>query len=142
MTSIIAQKTLPEKHFGAKFGSEGSTTTDTSYATIADSDIALDPDLYKHNGKLWVRFIYHIVNSESDRTTSIQVYRQNAASAVVNSEQTTVSDHSVWQIKDTGWIDWSAETGSESYQIQLKTSNVAGTAEYNSAIMLLSWKRW
>jgi len=122
-----------------KFGAEGSTTQEISYATIADSDIALNPADYAVGGKLFVKFIYHIVNSESNRTTSIQVYRQNATTAVTGSEQSTVSDHSVWQIKETAWIDWSSESGNESYQIQLKTSNAAGTAEYNSAIMILSY---
>ena len=118
-----------------KFGSEGSTTTSITYVTIADSDIALDPSNYAVGGRLFVKFIYHIYNSGA-YTTSIQVYRQNAATAVTGSEKTMTG--AGWAIVDTGWIDWSSESGNESYQIQLRTSDALGTAEYNSAIMLLS----
>ena len=118
-----------------KFGAEGSTTTSTSYVTIADSDIAIDPSIFKRNDKLYVRFIYHAKNTTSGETTYIRVYRQNAGTEVTGSEKSVTGTS--WAILDTGWIDWSSESGAESYQIQMKVTG--GTGEYNSAIMILSY---
>jgi hypothetical protein len=122
------------KLFSAKFGAEGSTTTSTSYVTIADSDITLDPALFKHAGKLYLRFIAHIKNDTAGQTTYIQIYRQNAGTPVAGTELSVAGPG--WAIKDSGWIDWSNEAGYESYQLQMKVTG--GVGEFNSAIMLLS----
>ena len=121
--------------FSARFGGAGSTTSSDTYVTIANSDIALDPAIFKLSDTLYVRFIYHLRNQTADKIAYIQVYRQDAASAVANSEETVTG--TTWTVKDTGWLDWSSESGAESYQIQLKTES-GGTAEYNSALMIIS----
>ncbi len=121
--------------FSAKFGSAGSTTTSGAYVTIVDSDILIDPDIFKYGGKLWLRFIAHFYNSEAN-TTYMRIYRQNAASVVPNTELSHAFAGVGWTKEDTGWMDFSSETGLESYQVQMKVTG--GTGMYNSAIMLLA----
>ena len=128
----------PEKFlpvFNERFGAEGVTTTSTSYITVADSDICVNSNSFKKNGNLWLKFMVHINNNAAGGTTSVQMYRQNAASVVSGTELTVVG--SAWGKTATTWLDWSAEANQfESYQIQMKASS--GTAECNSAIMILS----
>ncbi len=81
-----------------------------------------------------MKFIYHIKNDTAGQTTYIRVFRQNAGTAVAGSEKSAVG--AGWSIVETAWIDWSSESGAESYQIQLKVSG--GIGEFNSAIMVLS----
>jgi len=119
-----------------KFGGAGDTTTSTTYVVVADSDIALDPSDFVVSGSLYVRFIYHFHNQTTGEVASIEVYRQNDVSSVTGSEATTTGTS--WAIKDTGWIDWSGESGDESYQIRIKTTD-GGTIEFNSALMILSY---
>jgi len=137
----------PPKIFTAKFGSEGATTTSTAYVTIADSDICIDSSLFMHGGNLWARFYYHLHESLSGGTASIIVYRQNADSTIPATEKSVTGTG--WAKLDTGWLDWSNEGsallggtwGPESYQLQMKTTS-GGTAEFNSAIMILSHKKF
>jgi hypothetical protein len=117
-----------------KFGAEGSTTTSLTFVTIADSDIALNPALFNVTGTLFVKFIYHIKNDTAGETTYIQVFRQNAATVVAGSEASVVG--AGWGIVESGWIDWSSESGAESYQVQMKVTG--GVGEYNSVLMILS----
>lgn len=117
-----------------KFGAEGSTTTSTTYVTIADSDIALNPALFNLIGTLYVKFIYHIKNDTVAETTYIRVYRQNSGTVIAGSEKTVVG--AGWAIVETAWIDWSNESGNESYQVQMKVTG--GVGEFNSALMILS----
>lgn len=124
-----------------KFSGEGSTTTSTTYVTIANSDVALNPADFKVGTKLYVKFIFHLKNQTADIVAYIQVYRQNAATAVTGSEKYTDGVGTEWEILDTGWLDWNAESGAESYQIQLKTA-AGGTVEFNSALMILCWKNF
>jgi len=132
---LKVRKNYVERVVEFKFGAEGSSTDSTDWVTIADSDIALDPAKYRGlDGKLYLRFIAHIKNDLNTGTTYIRIYRQNAASTVDGTELSNAGD---WAIVDSGWIDWSTESGYESYQIQLKTTT-NGTAYYNSAIMILS----
>ncbi len=119
-----------------KFGAEGSTTTSTTYVTIADSDIALDPWLFSVAGLLYLRFLAHIKNNTSGETTYIRIYRQNAGTPISGTELTQAGPD--WGIKDSGWIAFS-DQGLESYQIQLKVTG--GTGEFNSAVMILSYKQ-
>jgi hypothetical protein len=83
---------------------------------------------------LFVKFIYHIKNDTSGETTYIRVLRQNAGTIVEGSEQSVVG--AGWSIKETGWIDFSGESGDESYQLQMMVTG--GVGEFNSAIMILS----
>ena len=117
-----------------KFGAEGATTTSTVYVTIANSDIAFNPALFKFATTLYVKFIYHIKNDTAGKTTYIRVFRQNAATAVAGSE--AAKSDPGWLIVETTWIDWSGENMTESYQIQMKVSG--GVGEFNSALMILS----
>jgi hypothetical protein len=120
-----------------KFGAEGATTTSTTYVVIADSDIAFDPQQLRKampNQKLYAKFVYHIGNNGA-YTTYIQVYRQNAGTAVAGSEASKAFSAAGWAIVSTGWIDFTNET-EESFQLQMKVSG--GTGEYNSALMILS----
>jgi hypothetical protein len=117
-----------------KFGAEGSTTTSTTYVTIADSDIALNPALFNVTGQLFVKFIYHIKNDTAGETMYIRVYRQEAGTVVAGSEKSVAG--AGWGIVETGWIDFSGESGAESYQLQMKVTG--GVGEYNSALMILS----
>lgn len=117
-----------------KFGAEGSTTTSTTYVTIANSDIALDPSLFKFETTLYVKIIAHIKNNTSGETTYLRIYRQNAGTVVSGSEVSVVG--AGWGIVASGWIDWSAESGNESYQVQLRVTG--GVGEYNSVLMILS----
>jgi len=119
-----------------KFGSEGSTTTSSTYVTVANSDIALDPANFKIAGALYVKFIYHIKCTGTAVDGYIQVLRQNAGTAVTGSEEIGGAGD-VWQILETAWIDWAAESGNESYQIQIHADGTQ-TVEFNSAIMILS----
>jgi hypothetical protein len=117
-----------------KFGAEGAATTSLDYVTIADSDIAINPALFNVTGQLFAKFIYHIKNDTAGETTYIQVYRQNAGTLVTGSEKSIVG--AGWGIVETDWIDFSTESGSESYQLQMKVTG--GVGEFNSAIMILS----
>lgn len=117
-----------------KFGAEGSTTTSTTYVTIADSDIALDPNLFLFESTLYMKIIAHIKNDTAGETTYLQIYRQNAGTVVTGSEVSVVG--AGWGIVSSGWIDWSGESGDESYQVQMMVTG--GVGEYNSVIMILS----
>jgi len=120
-----------------KFGAEGATTTSTTYVVIADSDIAFDPQQLRKampNQKLYAKFVYHIGNNGA-YTTYIQVYRQNAGTAIAGSEASKAFAAAGWAIVSTGWIDFTNET-EESFQLQMKVSG--GTGEFNSALMILS----
>jgi hypothetical protein len=117
-----------------KFGAEGSTTTSTTYVTIADSDIALNPSMFNIVGQLLVKFVYHIKNNTAGETTYIRVYRQEAGTVVTGTEKSVVG--AGWGIVETGWIDFSGENVAESYQLQMKVTG--GVGEYNSALMILS----
>lgn len=117
-----------------KFGAEGATTTSTSYVTIANSDITLDPALFKATTKLYMKIIAHIKNNTSGQTTYLRIYRQNAGTVVASSEVSQPGPN--WGIVTSGWIDWSNESGNESYQIQMRVTG--GTGEYNSVLMILS----
>lgn len=115
-----------------KFGAEGSSTTSTSYSTVAASDISFDPDDYKDtDGNLYVRVKAHLKHNGAG-TTFARMYRQNAASAVSGSEVSVSGDG--WGFADSGWIDFSGETGDESYQLQIKTDDGA-EGRYNSVIL-------
>jgi hypothetical protein len=117
-----------------KFGAEGSTTTSTTYVTIAGSDIALDPSMFKFETTLYMKIIAHIKNDTAGEITYVQIYRQNAGTVVSGSEVSVTG--AGWGIVASSWIDWSAEAGNESYQIQMKVTG--GTGEYNSVLMILS----
>jgi len=120
-----------------KFGAEGAQTTSLTYVVIADSDIAFDPQALRKampNQKLYAKFVYHIGNSGA-YTTYIQVYRQNAGSAVAGSEASYAFAAAGWAIVSTGWIDFTNEA-QDSFQLQMKVSG--GTGEFNSALMILS----
>ena len=119
-----------------KFGAEGSTTTSSTYVTVANSDIALNPANFAEGGALYVKFIFHIKCTGTAVNGYIQVLRQNAATAVTGSEKYGGAG-ATWEILETAWIDWSAESGNESYQIQLHSDGIE-TVEFNSAIMILS----
>ena len=120
-----------------KFGAEGAQTTSLTYVVIADSDIAFDPQALRKampNQKLYAKFVYHIGNSGA-YTTYIQVYRQNAGTAVAGSEASYTFTAAGWAIVSTGWIDFTNEA-QDSFQLQMKVSG--GTGEFNSALMILS----
>jgi len=120
-----------------KFGAQGAQTTSTAYVVIADSDIAFDPQQLRKampNQKLYAKFVYHIGNNGA-YTTYIQVYRQNAGTAIAGSEASKAFAAAGWAIVSTGWIDFTNET-EESFQLQMKVSG--GTGEFNSALMILS----
>jgi hypothetical protein len=53
---------------------------------------------------------------------------------VAGSEKSVVG--AGWGIVETEWIDFSAESGAESYQLQMMVTG--GVGEFNSAIMVLS----
>lgn len=121
-----------------KFGAEGSTTTSTTFVTIADSDIAFDPQKLVRampNKKLYVKFVYHIKNDTDGETTYIRVVRQNAGTVVSGSEVSHTFSSAGWAIEETDWIDFTNET-EDSFQLQMKVSG--GTGEFNSALMILS----
>ncbi|MDY6771334.1 MAG: twin-arginine translocation signal domain-containing protein [Candidatus Nanohaloarchaea archaeon] len=117
-----------------KFGSEGSSTTSTSYTVITDSDIAFNPDNWKVNNNLYIRIYAHLKNDTGSEDTFARVYRQNAGTAVSGTEVSVTG--AGFGFADSGWVDLSGDTGSESYQIQLKVTG--GTGIYNSITMLLS----
>jgi len=120
-----------------KFGAEGAQTTSLTYVVIADSDIAFDPQALRKampNQKLYAKFVYHIGNNGA-YTTYIQVYRQNAGTAVAGSEASYAFTAAGWAIVSTGWIDFTNEA-QDSFQLQMKVSG--GTGEFNSALMILS----
>ena len=120
-----------------KFGAEGAQTTSTSYVIIANSDIAFDPQQLRKampNQKLYAKFVYHIYNSGA-YTTYIQVYRQNAGTAVAGSEKSHAFSAAGWAIEATDWIDFTSES-QDSFQLEMKVTG--GTGMFNSAIMILS----
>ena len=73
-------------------------------------------------------------NDTGGQTTYMRVLRQNAGTPVVGSEAYAVG--AGWFIVQSDWIDWSSESGNESYQLQMKVTG--GTGEFNSALMVLS----
>lgn len=117
-----------------RFGAEGSSTTSTSYVTIAGSDLTFDPDEYKDSaGNLYVRLKVHAKHSTDSGDVFVRIFRQNAGTAVTGSEvQQTLNDS--WGIGDSGWIDFGSETGAESYQLQLKSSD-GNSVRYNSVLL-------
>lgn len=116
-----------------RFGSEGSSTTSTSYVVIADSDIVIDFDNWKTpGGKVFVKFKAHLRNDGAN-LTSVEIYRQNAATSVAGSEITNTGD---WTIVESGWIDFSGESGDESYQLRIKVA--AGTGYVNGAMIIIA----
>ena len=124
-----------------RFGAEGSHATAIAYSSIGSSDIALDMSDFKRGTKLYMRFKIHlkISGGSGSRTVYARIYRQNAASAVTGSEVTATGSPTSWHFAESSWIDMSAESGDESYQIQLKNENIASAdVEYNSATMELS----
>lgn len=121
-----------------RFGAEGTTTTATSPNTIAASDLVFNPDDYKDaNGDLYIRVIYHLKHAVDGGTAYARLYRQDAASPVdgsnanVEDTQASVSVTDRWEHADTGWVELSGDSGFESYQIQLWTSDDQEVA-YNS----------
>ena len=122
-----------------RFGAEGSSTTSLTYVTIANSDVAFDPQALRKampNQKLYAKFVYHIGNTGA-YTTYIQVYRQNAGTAVAGSEASYAFTAAGWAIVSTGWIDFTNEA-QDSFQLQMKVTG--GTGLYNCALMILSNK--
>jgi len=120
-----------------KFGAEGASTTSTTAAVIANSDISFDPQALKKampNQKLYAKFVYHIYNSGA-YTTYIQVYRQNAGTVVQGSQASCAFSAAGWAIVSTDWIDFSNET-QDSFQLQMYVSG--GIGMFNSALMILS----
>lgn len=116
-----------------KFGSEGSSTTSTSYTTIANSDVAIDFDKIKdRNGSVFVNIVYHLAGDASAR-----IFRQNAGTAVSGTAVSTTASVGNWSFAESGWIDLSSETGFESYQVQL-SSDDGNEVIYNSIIMLVA----
>lgn len=127
--SVDARQTL-----ALRFGAEGSTTSSTGYTTIAASDLAFDPDEYKDaDGNLYVRMKAHLKHSANSGDVYCRIWRQNAATAVTGSEVVlTLNDG--WGFADTGWIDFGAESGNESYQLQLKSGD-GEQVSYNSVVL-------
>lgn len=118
-----------------RFGAEGSSTTAQSYQTIAGSDLVFNPDDYKDSaGNLYIRVKYHLKHSNNSGTVSARLYRQNAASAVTSTAQ-SLSLNDSWGTADTGWVDFSGESGNESYQIQLESSD-GESVRYNSVTIM------
>lgn len=114
-----------------RFGAEGSSTTATSYTTIAGSDLAFDPDDYRDTaGTVYIRLKAHLQHDGAG-TTYMHLYRQNAGTTVSGTE-VTVSGGG-WGIADSGWVSIS-DSGNESYQLQMKTSDGA-TGSYNSVLL-------
>lgn len=121
-----------------RFGAEGTTTTATSPNTIAASDLVFNPDDYKDsNGNLYIRVIYHLKHAVNSGDAHARLYRQDAADPVDGSN-TNVGDTEVavtvddgWGFGDTGWVELSGDSGFESYQIQLWSSDGEEVA-YNS----------
>jgi len=128
-----------------KFGAEGATTTSTAYATIADSDVCINPGMFRLDGQLWMKFVAHL-KADTGSSCWIRVYRQNAGSTVDGTELSVGPNG--WAKLETDWLDWSNEGanlsggtwGPESYQLQMKVDG--GEGEYNSAIMILSPRKF
>lgn len=117
-----------------RFGAEGSSTTSTSYTTIAASDIARDfANMQDTSGTVYIRMVAHLFHNGAG-TTYLRIYRQNAGTAVTGTEVTKSADG--WGTVTTGWVDVSAESGFESYQLQMKTSDGA-EGRYNSVFIQL-----
>ncbi|NEU58602.1 hypothetical protein [Halorussus sp. MSC15.2] len=118
-----------------RFGAEGSSTTNTSYATIAGSDLTFNPDDYRDaDGNLYCRFYAHLKHGNNSGTTYARMYRQNAASAV-SGTQVSVSASDGWGKGDSGWVNF-GDSGYESYHVQLKSSD-GEPVSYNSIILQL-----
>lgn len=117
-----------------RFGGWGGTDL-ISYYPVDNSDIAINPADYAFNGQLYVRFRYHLYQYAAGKTAYIEVYRQNSPTHDVSGSEKTTAGVG-WAILKTDWIDWSAESGDESYMIALKADS-GGYAYYNFAVMEL-----
>lgn len=114
-----------------RFGAEGSSTTNTAYTTIANSDLTFNPDEYKDDsGTLYIRMKAHLKHQGAG-TTYCRMYRQNAATVVSGTEVTKSGDG--WGVSDTGWVQLT-DTGYDSYQLQLRTNDGA-SGDYNSVLL-------
>lgn len=126
-----------------KFGAEGSRTQSNTYVTITHSDIAIDFSNYRDdNGNLEIRLVGHLsIGDFGDTNTAFaRMYRQNAGTAVAGTEishTTSDENQAAWGFANSGWVDFSNESGRESYQIQLRTSDTSEAPEavYNSMIL-------
>jgi len=123
-----------QRKFEARHITSEVTTTSSSYVTIPDSDVIIDPSWFAQNGRLYLRFVAHLKSDVSGASTFARLYRQHAGTAVEGTEVSVATTE--YQIADSGWIDIAGEAGLESYQVQMKTN--ASTGYCNSAIMLLS----
>jgi len=111
------------------------STTSLTYVTIVDSDVIINAPLFKYSGTLYVKFLAHLRNNTVGQTTYAQLYRQHAATVVTGTEVSVTN--TAYAIAESSWVDISAETGPESYQVQLRVTG--GTGYCNCAIMLLSY---
>jgi len=122
--------------FSARHITSEVSTTSTSYVTIVDSDVLINPKWFQLQ-KLYLRFLAHLKNSTSGETTYARLYRQHAGTVVDGTEVSVTN--TAYQIADSGWVDITGEEGLESYQVQMKVSG--GTGYCNSAILILSSKK-
>lgn len=114
-----------------RFGGEGSSTTATAWNTIAGSDLVFNPDDYKDsNGNVYIRVKSHLKHAVNSGDVRARLYRQNAATAVSGTTVSLTLNDS-WGTADTGWVDLSGDSGDESYQIQLESSD-GESVRYNS----------
>jgi len=122
-----------------KFGAEGAETKSSTFATITHSDIVFDPDDYKDDaGNLEIRLVGHMAAGDfSPATVEARIFRQNASTPVSGTEISVTSDSTgkdAWGFDKSGFVDFSNESGLESYQIQLK-SDGSIDAQMNSMLL-------
>lgn len=116
-----------------QFGAEGSSTTSTTYTTIAGSDITFNPDDWDDsNGDLFIRIFGHLKHSDTEGTAYCRLYRQNAATTVSGTE-ISVTKNNDWGADDSGWVSLT-DTGYDSYQLQLRSGD-GQSVRYNSVTL-------
>jgi hypothetical protein len=120
-----------------KFGAAGATTTSSTFVTITDSDIAFDPSNYQDdNGNLEIKIVAHLSHSDFG-TVFLRMFRQNAGTAVAGTEVShspTTTGKGAFGFAESPFIDFSNESGFESYQLQLRSDDGL-LCEYNSVLL-------
>jgi len=121
-----------------KFGSEGSSTTSTSFVTIQDSDIAVDFDTFKDSsGNVFVKAKYHMRNSSpraADGTSnSISADYNDASYSTNNSEARAVTNTGDIESYDFGGNSGSPISSANTYtltqatNIQLESQSISNS---------------
>lgn len=154
LESLIPDTVMPTYNDGTtecyiagyyKFAGEGSSSESSSPDRIASSTISVNLDEYKDDaGNLYGRLHGHMKHWHDSGTVYARIWHESAGSR--NASEISVTANDYWDWGESGWIDLSAYSGTESFEIEIWTSSDTsgtypgtppGTVEYNSMVLEL-----